>query len=125
MANVADWVDKAEDDWKAAIDLGRRRRDPLPDPVCFHCQQCAEKYLKAFLVSQGVSPPRVHGLPELLDLCVQYDSSLATQVSLVDTLNSYAVSVRYPGAGATRAEAKDAVATMRRLRRVMRKKLGI
>ena len=48
MASVADWVDKAEDDWKAAVDLDRRRRDPLPDPVCFHCQQCAEKYLKAF-----------------------------------------------------------------------------
>ncbi|MEK7865341.1 MAG: HEPN domain-containing protein [Planctomycetota bacterium] len=125
MASVADWVDKAEDDWKAAIDLGRRRRDPLPDPVCFHCQQCAEKYLKALLVSKRISPPRVHGLLELLDLCIQQDGSLAVQAPRVDTLNSYAVSIRYPGAAATRAEAKDAVATMRRLRRVMRKKLGL
>ena len=124
MARTDDWVEKAEVDWKAAIDLNLRRRDPLPDPVCFHCQQCAEKYLKAYLVSKQTSPPRVHGLLELLDLCMQHDSSLAAQIPLIDTLNSYAVSVRYPGAGATRAEAKHAVTTMRRLRRVMRRMLG-
>ena len=36
----------AEIDHKATLDSARRRQDSLPEAVCFHCQQCAEKYLK-------------------------------------------------------------------------------
>ena len=39
---VNEWTARAETDYKAAIDLARRRKDPLPEAVCFHCQQCAE-----------------------------------------------------------------------------------
>ena len=40
------WVRKAEDDWDAACELATRS-PPLRDAVCFHCQQSAEKYMKA------------------------------------------------------------------------------
>jgi len=41
------WIKKAENDLK----IGKREleaEDPATDMVCFHMQQCVEKYLKAF-----------------------------------------------------------------------------
>ena len=49
---TVEWVEKSEGDWNAARQLNRVRKDPNYDGVCFHCQQCAEKYLKAKLVDQ-------------------------------------------------------------------------
>ncbi|MCZ6676164.1 MAG: HEPN domain-containing protein [Candidatus Poribacteria bacterium] len=62
MTLVDEWIEKAEADFKGAVALNRRRKDPLPDLVCYHCQQSAEKYLKAFLIAQGITPPRIHDL---------------------------------------------------------------
>ncbi|MBI4848150.1 MAG: HEPN domain-containing protein [Nitrospirae bacterium] len=31
--------------------------------MCFHCQQCIEKYLKAFLIYNESEPPRTHDRP--------------------------------------------------------------
>jgi HEPN domain-containing protein len=52
---TAEWVEKAEGDWNAARQLNRVRKDPNYDGVCFHCQQCVEKYLKARLEEAGVT----------------------------------------------------------------------
>jgi HEPN domain-containing protein len=52
-AYLREWTRKAEEDYIAAITLARLRKQPTPSTVSFHCQQCAEKYLKAFLVQQG------------------------------------------------------------------------
>lgn len=59
-AQTAEWVEKAEGDWNAARQLDRVRKDPNYDSVCFHCQQCAEKYLKARLVEAALSFARTH-----------------------------------------------------------------
>ena len=118
-------MEKAEADYQAAVALNRRRKQPLPDIVCYHCQQCVEKYLKAYLIVQGVPPPRSHDLEELLDLCAAYDATLNQWLALVQFLNPYGVQIRYPGTSATIANAKDAVKTMRRLRTVLRRKLGL
>jgi HEPN domain-containing protein len=63
---TAEWVDKAEGDWNAARQLNRVRKDPNYDGVCFHCQQCVEKYLKAKLEEAGIRFPRTHDLTSLL-----------------------------------------------------------
>jgi HEPN domain-containing protein len=120
-----EWVAKAEADYRAAVALNRRRKEPLPDIVCYHCQQSAEKYLKAYLIANGVSPPHIHDLIQLLNLCALHDATLATRLPLVQTLNPYGVLIRYPGMSATEAEAKDAVNAMRRLRSLLRRKLGL
>ncbi len=125
MTLVDEWVEKAEVDYQAAAALNRRRKTPLPDAVCYHCQQCAEKYLKAYLIAQGIIPSRTHDLEQLLKTCAPHDATLATQLPLVRALNPYGVQIRYPGTSATVAEAKNAVKTMRRLRTVLRRKLGL
>ena len=66
-----DWAKKAENDFKVASQILRRRKDIVPDAACFFCQQCVEKYLKARLLETGIAFPRTHDLLQLLNLCLQ------------------------------------------------------
>ncbi len=68
--NAAAWVTKADSEIRGALN-NVIAADPAWDVVCFHAQQAAEKYLKAFLVARSESPPRTHDLGALLGLCIQ------------------------------------------------------
>jgi HEPN domain-containing protein len=50
-----EWVAKAENDFATALRESRVRKNPNYDAVCFHAQQCAEKYLKARLQEAGIA----------------------------------------------------------------------
>lgn len=79
------WVERAEGDLtNAEYTLTLREKCPL-GTVCFHAQQCAEKYLKARLTLLAVPFPRTHDLPELL-LRVPEDLGLRLQPSDVGIL---------------------------------------
>ncbi len=66
----------------------------ITETVCFHAQQCAEKYLKAYLIFNKKKAPRTHVLEDLKKLCIQYDEELA-ELDL-GKLSEYAVYIRYP-----------------------------
>ncbi len=121
---VEEWVAKAETGYKAAIDLARRRKDPLPEAVCFHCQQCTEKYLKAFLIARQVPFPKIHDLIALKKLCAEEESAFELIHDLLESLEGYDVVVRYPGEMATVEDAREAVAAMKEVRRFVRIRLG-
>ena len=120
MALLDEWIDKAETDYQAAIDLHRRRSVPLPEAVCHHCQQSAEKYLKAYLVMQGSNPPRTHDLISLSSQCSAHETNLARLMPLLLPLNRFGVEIRYPGAIATVDEAKSAGSSLRSIRKTLR-----
>jgi len=65
-ATTAEWVSKAEGDYDAAGILRRSRKRSRYDAICFHCQQCAEKYLKARLNEAGLPFGKTHDLDVLL-----------------------------------------------------------
>lgn len=119
-AEVREWIKKAEADFEGAIHLSRRRKKPLPDLVCFHCQQCIEKYLKAFLIFNQAPFPKTHDLLLLLDLSKSYQPTLELQRELFEFLNPYSVQFRYPGEETTIEEAKTAVVTMKKIRNILR-----
>ena len=106
--NTREWVKKAEGDFKVASQILRRRKDIVPDAACFHCQQCVEKYLKARLVEASIAFPRTHDLLKLLNLCLAVEPLWSPFAKVVDTMSDYAVDFRYPGQGATLAEARHA-----------------
>jgi HEPN domain-containing protein len=114
---LKEWVRKAEEDYAVANSLVARRRSPTPNAVSFHCQQCAEKYLKAFLVQHNVVFPKTHDLLELHKLCLSVAPSFAMIDDLLDLLNPYSVEFRYPGEETTVEEAKAAVRAMKKVRR--------
>ena len=120
-----EWTRKAEEDYEAGITLVRKRKRPTPNAVGFHCQQCAEKYLKAYLVLQGVSFPKTHDLLELHKICLSLDPTFEFIGDLLDRLSPYAVEFRYPGEEVSIEDAKAAVKTMKDVRRFMRRFLMI
>src|SRR5947209_6240307 len=118
---VRQWVTRAEEDLLTAehtLTLG----ETCPhSTVCFHSQQCAEKYLKGLLVFLGVDFPRTHDLMELVPR-VPASAGLLLTVADLGSLNRYAVETRYPGdwEPITRAEAEEAVARARHVRQAVR-----
>jgi HEPN domain-containing protein len=113
---VSEWVAKAEEDYQVALSLRRVRRYKPHSSVCFHAQQCIEKYLKAILEMDGATIRKVHALPALLDQCARGHAILAPMRPDVVRLFAYAVEFRYPGESASLEDAKEAVLIMKRSR---------
>jgi HEPN domain-containing protein len=122
---LAEWIDKAEEDYQAAIVLIRSRKSPTPNAVCFHCQQSAEKYLKAYLVREDVKFPRTHDLLELHKLCSSIDPGFELIIDLLDYLNPYSIVYRYPGEEVDVEEARQAVKIIKQVRQFVRGVLGL
>jgi HEPN domain-containing protein len=99
-----EWVRCAEEDLEVALTQFRRRtKKPTTNAICFHCQQCAEKYLKARLAEAGLSILKVHDLVLLLQRLLPSEPLWASFAPMLRGLNDYAVKFRYPGHIATRA----------------------
>jgi HEPN domain-containing protein len=119
-----EWVRKAEDDW-AIIQIARAEPRPYRDPICFHCQQAAEKYLKALLQEAGLPVPRTHNLESLLaDLMTSHPSLRGTRRGL-RFLTDFAVDARYPGKTASKRQMESALRWCERVRQKCRMLLGV
>lgn len=117
---VKEWLKKAEADLAGALHLQRRRKQPLPDLVCFHCQQAAEKFLKAFLIYNETPFVKTHDLLALLELCTKHQPEFALHGESFEVLNPYSVQFRYPGEEATAGEARLAIKTIKKIAVLMR-----
>jgi HEPN domain-containing protein len=120
-----EWAQKAEGDFIVAVQIMRRRRQRVYDAACFHCQQSAEKYLKARLCEAGIAFPKTHELPTLLNLVLSVEPLWGAFLPGVKLLTDYAVDFRYPGDNATAGEAKIALKNCRAIRREVRSSLGL
>jgi HEPN domain-containing protein len=119
------WVDKAEADYSAALLLRKSRKRHTGDIVCFHLQQCVEKYLKGRLEEAGITCPKTHDLERLLDLALTVEPLWASLRPAVVTITDYAVEVRYPGKTTTPAEVRSLAATTKQIRTLIRSSLGM
>jgi len=70
-----EWIDKAEGDFATALREIRVRKSPNYDAVCFHAQQCAEKYLKAMLQEAEVPFGKTHHLIALLEFILGLETA--------------------------------------------------
>jgi HEPN domain-containing protein len=92
---VEEWLKKALDDEQAARLLLKHQDAPL-NAVSFHCQQMAEKHLKAYLVAREMAFPKIHFLDRLLKLCSEADEDFETLMKDAVLLNDYYTDTRYP-----------------------------
>lgn len=93
---VAQWVDKADEDFElAAHTLASAPRFRLG--IAFHCQQAAEKYLKALLVRHQIEFDKTHAIGRILDLVETVYPGMAASLRAADTLTPFAAQTRYPG----------------------------
>jgi HEPN domain-containing protein len=121
---TAEWVKKAEADHRTITALVRRKH-PDHDVVCFHAQQCAEKYLKGLMEELGLAVPKTHDLDLLLPALLPHHPSLRALRRGLTFLNNFAVAVRYPGYDASRRQAEAARRWEDRVRTAARALLGL
>ncbi len=93
---IQNWLLKAENDLKIGQDE-MQTAEPTTDMVCYHMQQCVEKYLKAYLVLNQSSFRHTHDIAELIEQCKKFDTTFDTLYeSQADSLTIYGVEIRYP-----------------------------
>jgi len=122
---TSEWVEKAEGDFSIVERESRARKNPSYDGVCFHAQQCAEKYLKARLCEAGIGFAKIHDLTALLDQVTAVEP--AWELFRVDLafLSEFAVAYRYPGESSDRESALNARKRCRQFRDAARRSLGL
>ena len=118
---VSLWVEKAEHDLANATYMMTMPEGCPYDTVCFHAQQCVEKYVKALLTARQIEFPKIHDLTELVSLLPE-DMGFHAQLADMSLLNRYAVEARYPGEWEpiARTEAQDAVSVAQGIRKAVR-----
>ena len=124
-AQTRQWVQKAEADYDAVLLLRQSRKPSRFDTIRFHCQQCAEKYLKARLQEAGVRFPKTHDLNALLSLLATIEPTWLRLRPELAALTDAAVEFRYPNHWSGSVEARGAYLTCRRLRVLARKRFGL
>lgn len=90
------WLTMAEKDFRLVQHL-LAEDAPFAEAIVFHCQQAAEKYLKALLTWRETAFPKTHSIAQLLDLLAATDPQVADAVRSAVALTPYAVMMRYPG----------------------------
>lgn len=89
------WLAKAKNDLLNADN--NLQSDEIPfDTVCFHCQQAAEKFLKAYLIGNNRSYPITHDLFLILEKILPLNKQAEHLRDALSILTPYAVEVRYP-----------------------------
>ena len=97
MKEFEKWFKKAENDLLVITNNLASENIPV-DACCFHAQQAAEKYLKAYLISKEISFPKIHDLIALNNLCININPSFVEIQEAALKLSDYAMAPRYPDA---------------------------
>lgn len=93
---VQDWLETAERDLRVA-NLLLGEPGEYGEIIGFHCQQSAEKFIKAWLVRNQIEFPKTHDIAFLRTLVAKRDGLLADRLAHADWLTAFGVEFRYPG----------------------------
>src|SRR5947209_15713938 len=118
---TSEWIDKAEGDFATAERELDAIDHPNYDAVCFHTQQCAEKYLKAFLQEADIPFRKTHDLADLLNSALSIEPAWTSMKADLNALSAFAVEYRYPGESADLAEAREALEKCQGERQIIRR----
>ena len=123
--STKEWTAKADRDLKIGKDEFATE-DPATDMICFHMQQCVEKYLKAFLIFHGKEIRKTHIIEELIRECTEINSSFQQLFEIkAHTLTDFAVELRYPSYVSlpSNEETKEAIEITKKVRQFVLNKL--
>ena len=87
------WFAKADEDLRAVERLYEDDAAFFAGVIGFHCQQCIEKYLKAFIIYKEAEFKKTHDLDMLKKDCTRIDGDFAGLN--FRNLTDYAVDFRY------------------------------
>lgn len=93
---IKEWLDLAENDFGFAnVNLNDKETEYF-GLICFHFQQAAEKYLKAFIVANDLRFEKIHDLDTLREICLEKDSNFSNLKEECIFLNDFYIESRYP-----------------------------
>ena len=92
---VKSWFQRADEDL-ALIEVILKEESFSPNPVCFHAQQAAEKYLKGFLAYHDLHTRKIHDWETLVEDCVKIDKSFGALRDSAGFLDQFYIGSRYP-----------------------------
>lgn len=126
MKRIAlEWITKAEGDFATVERESRARTRRNNDAICFHAEQCVEKYLKAQLAEAGINFTKTHDLTVLLDLVKATEPMWEIFRGDLAFLTECAVKFRYPGESANKKTATAAMNMCRAFRKAARESMGL
>ncbi len=91
---IEEWLAKANEDFDFASSV--IEDSPYYAQICFHFQQAAEKYLKAFIVANELEFKKIHDLIELLNICQSKEPLLSKIQDNCTFLSRFYIDTRYP-----------------------------
>ncbi len=117
---MRNWIQRAEEDYQTAYVMMHVEGGPVSSVVCFHAQQCVEKYLKALLAQHQVFIPKTHNLSDLYKLSEPAQPDLRLNEADLGWLSERGIVARYPEGGVTVTDAGRALAIMDAVRKRIR-----
>ena len=93
---VKDWLNKAKSDLASARKLASGSEYYL-DTAIYHCQQCAEKAIKGYLVFHDKRVTKTHDIQDLLTNASVFEKTIVQWMEAGENLSQYATMFRYPG----------------------------
>lgn len=89
------WLQTAQSDLESAKLLGSAT-EPKRDTAVYHCQQAAEKAVKAFLVAHGRGFEKVHDVERLVAQAAKVHGDFSNLAVAAAELTPLATAYRYP-----------------------------
>lgn len=96
MQEHKEWLKFAFVDLKTAKIILDSGEDLVVGSILYHCQQSAEKALKAYLVFKEQPISKIHDLVKLVRTCGELDPDFLTLLFFAAELAPFATKVRYP-----------------------------
>ena len=92
---VKNWFKRADEDL-LLIEVLLKEESLSPNPICFHAEQAAEKYLKGFLAHHEMHVRKIHDLETLIEDCKKVDQTFETLRDSARFLDQFYTESRYP-----------------------------
>ena len=93
---VRDWLTRAGHDLRSSRVLAAQE-EPLLDTAIYHCQQAAEKSVKAWLQANDAPFPKTHDIEDLVERAAGINADFGKLAQAAAVLTPYASAFRYPG----------------------------
>jgi len=88
----------AQGDYGLANTIEKARADNpyAANGVCYHCQQCAEKILKAYMIAKEDARTKEHDLKVLRKQCERHSPDFDALTLACSVLSTHITKTRYP-----------------------------
>lgn len=106
------WVEKAQEDAAVVRTLATQNKLGFGLAIVFHCQQAAEKLLKACLTHHRIDFPKTHDFETLLNMCRDISPEFQTLGETAARLQPFAVQARYTFRDAAETTIDQAITDM-------------